>query len=108
MDFPILIIWMGPFSILGESGVKFHFSMKIKIANRIAPDWTPRFAAYHMGLLCLPMSHKKDAKLIWVKCPIHCDVLSKFLLSYLTAFTCQARWAMFAYYYPVNCWLCVR
>ena len=23
----------------------FHFSMKIKIANRIAPDGTPRFAA---------------------------------------------------------------
>ena len=42
MDFPILIIWISPFSFLGTSGVFFsfllHFSMKIKIANRIAPD----------------------------------------------------------------------
>ena len=40
----------------------FHFSMKIKKANRIAPDGTPRFA-----LFCLPMSHKKGTRLIWVK-----------------------------------------
>ena len=44
----------------------FHFSMKIKIANRIALDGTPRFAASHQGLFCLPVSHKKDARLIWV------------------------------------------
>ena len=36
-------------------------------ANRIAPDGTPRFAAWHLGLICLTMSHKKDARLIWVK-----------------------------------------
>ena len=41
--------------------------MKIVSANRIAPEWMPRFAASHLGLLCLPMSHKKDARLIWVK-----------------------------------------
>ena len=41
--------------------------MKIKMANRIAPDGTPRFAAPHLGLFCLPMSNKKDAMLIWVK-----------------------------------------
>ena len=35
-------------------------------ANRIALDGTPRFAASHLGLFCLPMSHKKDASLIWV------------------------------------------
>ena len=67
MDFPIVIIWMSPLSLLGASGVIFHFSMKIKIANRIAPDGTPRFAASHLGLFCLPMSHQKDARLIWVK-----------------------------------------
>ena len=39
----------------------FHFSMKIASANRIAPDGTPRFAASHLGLFRLPMSHKKDA-----------------------------------------------
>ena len=36
-------------------------------SNRIAPDGTPRFAASHLGLFCLPMYHKKDARLIWVK-----------------------------------------
>ena len=41
-----------------------HFSMKFLCANRIAPDGTPRSAASHLGLFCLPMSHKKDARLI--------------------------------------------
>ena len=42
----------------------FHFSVKFLLANRIAPDGTPRSAASHLGLYCLPMSHKKDARLI--------------------------------------------
>ena len=71
MDFPILIIWMSPLSLLGTSGVIFHFlfnfSMIIKIANRIVPDVTSHFAASHLGLFSLPMSHKKDTRLIWVK-----------------------------------------
>ena len=33
-------------------------------ANRKGPDGTPRFAASHLGLFCLPMSHKKDAMCI--------------------------------------------
>ena len=41
--------------------------MKIMSANRIAPDGTPPFAESHLGLICLPMSHKKDVRLIWVK-----------------------------------------
>ena len=41
--------------------------MKFMWANRIAPDGMPRFAASNLGLFCLPMSHKKDARLIWVK-----------------------------------------
>ena len=46
----------------------FNFSMKIVSAKRIAtPDGTPRFAVSHLGLFCLPMSHKKDDRLIWVK-----------------------------------------
>ena len=36
-------------------------------ANRIAPDGTPHFAVSHLGLFCLPMSNKKDARLIWAK-----------------------------------------
>ena len=35
----------------------FHFSMKFMEATIISPDVTPRFAASHLGLLCLPMSH---------------------------------------------------
>ena len=58
--------------ILGASGVffpfSFHFSMKFISANRIAPDGSPRFAASHLELFCLPMPHKKDARLIWVNC----------------------------------------
>ena len=37
--------------------------MKILEANRIAPDGTPRSAASHLGLFCLPMSNKRDARL---------------------------------------------
>ena len=43
-----------------------HVSMKIMLADRIASDGTPRFAASHQGQFCLSMSHKKDARLIWV------------------------------------------
>ena len=42
----------------------FHFSKKFLAANSVAPDGTPRSAASHLGLHCLPMSHKKDARLI--------------------------------------------
>ena len=42
----------------------FHFSMKINLASRIAPDGTPRFATSHLGLFCFKMSHKKDTRLV--------------------------------------------
>ena len=38
--------------------------MKFLYANRIAPDGTPRSAASHLGIYCLPMSHRKDVGLI--------------------------------------------
>ena len=38
--------------------------MKFLCANRIAPDGMPRSAASHLGLCCLPISHKKDARLM--------------------------------------------
>ena len=41
--------------------------MQLLQANRIAPDGTPRSAASHLGLFCLPMSHKRDARLKLVK-----------------------------------------
>ena len=42
-------------------------SMKFIKASRIAPDGMPCFAASYLGLFCLLISHKKDARLIWVK-----------------------------------------
>ena len=47
----------------------FHFWMKFMKANRIAVDGTPHFEESHLGLFCLAMSHKKDARLIWVNLP---------------------------------------
>ena len=35
--------------------------------NRKSPDRTLRFAAFHLGLFCLPISHEKDARPILVK-----------------------------------------
>ena len=50
----------------------FHFCLifdEMVLANRIAPDGTPHFAASHLGLFCLPlpMSYKKDSRVIRVK-----------------------------------------
>ena len=82
MDLSILAIWMSPLSFLGALGVfssfLFHFSIKFTFqANRIASDGTPRFAASDLGLFCLPMSHKKDARLIWVKKVEHSNPLNR-------------------------------
>ena len=57
--------------ILGLLGGTFHFHSNIKTnfckQTVVQPDQTPRFAASDLVLHCLPMSHKKDARLIWVK-----------------------------------------
>ena len=47
-------------------GSRSKFSFEIIKTNRIAPDGTQRFAASHLWLFCLLMSHKKDARLIWI------------------------------------------
>ena len=36
------------------------------------PDQTPNSVASDLGLHCLPMSHKKDARHIWVKMQLFC------------------------------------
>ena len=57
--------------------------MKIVLTNRIAQDVTPRFAASHLGLFCLHMSHKKDARLIWVKLILYeLSVISDYYFSF--------------------------
>ena len=40
-----------------------HFAMKFLTANTIAPDGMPLKAASILGLFCLLMSHKRDARL---------------------------------------------
>ena len=57
MVFPTLITWTNPFPFKGMLGCIFHF-IQILIERSVASDF---------GLYCLPMSHKKDAGLIWVK-----------------------------------------
>ena len=61
-------------SILNFRGVSLYFFQillelfNILLANSEDPDQTPHYAVSDMGLHCLPMSHKKDARHIWVKC----------------------------------------
>ena len=43
-----------------------YFDRTIMLANSGDPDQTPSSAPSDLGLHCLPMSHKKDARLIWV------------------------------------------
>ena len=60
-------------SISNSRVVRWCFSVSFKIlkkllqANRREPDQTPLFVASDLVLYCLPMSHKKDARLISVK-----------------------------------------
>ena len=49
--------------------VGWYFSNSNRISwkkNNGDPDQRPHSAASGLGLGCLPMSHKKDARLIWV------------------------------------------
>ena len=49
----------------------FFIFIQILIEYSVRKQWrtyqTPRFAASDLVLRCLPMSHKTDARLIWVK-----------------------------------------
>ena len=70
MNLPTLISRTSPFQILGVVGDIFHYS-KILIEHSVSncedPDQTPQFVVSDLGLHCLPMSHVKDARLIWIK-----------------------------------------
>ena len=45
----------------------FIFEKKLLYANSEEPDQTPHFATSDLVLDCLPMFHKEDASLIWLK-----------------------------------------
>ena len=46
------------------------------LANSGDPDQTPRSVASDLVLPCLPLSHKKDARLIWVSSAVHSKSVS--------------------------------
>ena len=50
----------------------------------------PRFAASHLGLFCLLMSHKKDALLIWINIST-INSLIMVLLDTKISFTCSCH-----------------
>ena len=67
MDFPHHY-QMGEFTFIlrgvrSDSYFSSHFSMKFLCANRIAPDGMKHSATSHLGLCCLPLFHKRDARL---------------------------------------------
>ena len=72
MESFIIINWMSPLSFLRALEIIFD-SMKFLLANGMAPDETLHSVASHLGLYCLPMSHKKDDMLIHFECVIACN-----------------------------------
>ena len=52
--------------ILGAAGAIFHFYF-IFDKHHVSKQNSCRWDAAFMGLFYLPLSHKKDARLIWVK-----------------------------------------
>ena len=44
----------------------FKFSLNILLANSGDPHQMPHSVPSDLGLHCLPMSHKKEARLLWV------------------------------------------
>ena len=66
MDFPISLNWMSSFLVLGLLGGIFQFYSKF---NRTFCKQTVEThnVASDLGLHCLSLSHKKGARLIWVK-----------------------------------------
>ena len=51
-------------------------------ANSGEPDQTPHFVASDLVLHCLPMSHKKDARLLWVECMMNVEASQSTSLRY--------------------------
>ena len=84
---PSLSIGRVNFSILGLLCGIFYFYSNYKrhFCNQtvVKPDQTPHIAVSDLSLHCLPMSHKRDARLIWAKLTI---ALQCFLFSFAKLF----------------------
>ena len=61
-----IINWTSPFPFKGLLGGIFHFYSNFK-RTLCKQTVETRSAASDLGLHCLPMSHKKDVRLIWFK-----------------------------------------
>ena len=67
MDFPTLISKERPYPIVGVLGCIFHLlNFNRTYENSEYLDQTPHYAVSDLVLHCLPMSIKKDTRLIWV------------------------------------------
>ena len=77
MNFPIYMGRTSLFQILGVLGSIIHL-----LANSGDPDQTPRSAASDLCLCCLPMPHKKNARLIWVKVNLLSSILATHVQRY--------------------------
>ena len=69
MNFP-LIIWKSPFRCKGLLSCIFHFYSNFNrtfCKQTVKTDQMPQYGVSDLGLHCLHMFHKKDARLIWVK-----------------------------------------
>ena len=64
MELPIHISRMSPFPILGMLGGIFHYRPDL---DRTFCKQKVLTLATNLGLHFLPMTHKKDAMLIWVQ-----------------------------------------
>ena len=53
-----LTVILGALEVIFKSCIPFLVKCQ---TNRIVPDGTPRSAASHLGLYCLPIAHKKVA-----------------------------------------------
>ena len=47
--------------------IQFHSNFESTFCKQTVETLIRHFAGSGLGLDCLPMSHKKDARLIWVK-----------------------------------------
>ena len=63
VHYSILIYWAGPFSILGVSGLLFHFYFNF---DRNSCEQTVKTLIRRRVLHCLPRAHKRYARLIRV------------------------------------------
>ena len=73
MDLPNLIRTTSPFPILRVLCGVFLSSFQVLIehtklkADSKKPDQTPHHAMSDLDLHCLSVSHKKDARLVWIE-----------------------------------------